>query len=88
LAVDSSPHLLIRRRSCPHNRPARKFEAEQWDCALSLSKGVSVGLALSLSKGRLEADELSTDYSMIYAVCAAALMIIRCPWIYIPSLLR
>src|SRR5215213_1917120 len=27
-AVDPSPHLLIRRRSCPHNRPARKFEAE------------------------------------------------------------
>jgi hypothetical protein len=23
-----SPHLLLKRRSCPHNRPARKFEAE------------------------------------------------------------
>jgi hypothetical protein len=27
--VEPSPHLLIRRRSCPHNRPAKKFEAEQ-----------------------------------------------------------
>jgi hypothetical protein len=29
--VEPSPHLLIRRRSCPHNRPARKFEAEHGD---------------------------------------------------------
>jgi hypothetical protein len=29
--VDPSPHLLIRRRSCPHNRPARKFVAEHRD---------------------------------------------------------
>jgi transposase InsO family protein len=28
-ALDPSPHLPIRRRSCPHNRPARKFEAER-----------------------------------------------------------